>query len=50
VLGAVLFSRLLAGDELEPALAEANRLAARNVTARGATDLQFHLRGELLPR
>ena len=50
VLGATLFSRLLAGDGLEPALTEANRLAARNVTARGATDLHFHLRGELLPR
>ena len=50
VLGATLFSRLLAGDDLEAALAEANRLAARNVSARGATDLHFHLRGELLPR
>ncbi|HXV86429.1 MAG TPA: carbohydrate kinase family protein [Gemmatimonadales bacterium] len=50
VLGATLLARLLAGDDLELALTEANRLAARNVSARGATDLQYHLRGELLPR
>ncbi|OGU10645.1 MAG: hypothetical protein A2W29_01985 [Gemmatimonadetes bacterium RBG_16_66_8] len=50
VFGATLFTRLLAGADVEPALVEANRLAARNVSANGATDLQYHLRGELVPR
>ena len=47
VFGATLFARLLAGDALEPAIAEANRLARRNVRHRGATGLQHHLRGAL---
>jgi sugar/nucleoside kinase (ribokinase family) len=50
VFGATLFARLLAGASAESAIADANRLAARNVTAYGATDLQYHLRGELVPR
>jgi sugar/nucleoside kinase (ribokinase family) len=50
VFGATLFARLLDGVPPEPALVEANRLAARNVTTYGATDLQYHLRGELVPR
>ena len=50
VFGATLVARLLAGDDLEAALAEANRLAARNVSARGATHLHYHLRGAIVPR
>ena len=48
VFGAALFARLLAGDEIEPALHEATRMAARNVGFRGATGLSQHLRGELV--
>ncbi len=47
VFGATLFARLLAGEPLEPAIREANRLARRNVRHRGATGLQHHLRGAL---
>lgn len=49
VFGAALCSRLLAGDGVEPAIAHANRLAARNAGFRGATGLARHLRGELVP-
>ncbi|HEX5387820.1 MAG TPA: carbohydrate kinase family protein [Gemmatimonadales bacterium] len=48
VFGAVLCSRLLAGDGTEAALREANRLAARNAGLRGAGGLARHLRGELV--
>ena len=48
VFGAVLFSRLLAGDGLDAAMTYANRLAARNAGFRGATGLSHHLRGELV--
>lgn len=48
VFGAVLAARLLAGDGLEAAIAEANRLAARNAAFRGASGLARHLRGELV--
>jgi sugar/nucleoside kinase (ribokinase family) len=41
-------ARLLGGDPLEAAVREANRLAARNVSAHGATGLQHHLRGGIL--
>jgi len=47
VFGSTLFARLLAGEPLEPAIREANRMARRNVTYRGATGLQDHLRGAL---
>jgi len=47
VFGSTLFARLLAGDPLEPAIREANRMARRNVSHRGATGLQHHLRGAL---
>lgn len=50
VFGATLTARLLGGDALEVALAEANRLAARNVAARGASGLHYHLRGAIAPR
>ena len=48
VFGASAFSRLLAGDDAETALAYANRMAGRNATFRGATGLAQHLRGELV--
>lgn len=42
VWGATAFARLLAGDGLEEAMAEANRLAGLNVDHRGATGLPEH--------
>jgi pfkB family carbohydrate kinase len=48
VFGAVLCSRLLAGDGVEGAIREANRLAARNAAFRGASGLSRFLRGELV--
>jgi hypothetical protein len=48
VFGAVLCSRLLAGDGVEAAIREANRLAARNAGFRGAGSLSRFLRGELV--
>ncbi|MGH7631558.1 MAG: PfkB family carbohydrate kinase, partial [Gemmatimonadales bacterium] len=48
VFGATLCARLLAGDPVEPAIREANRLAARNATYRGAGGLARFLRGELV--
>jgi sugar/nucleoside kinase (ribokinase family) len=47
VWGATLFSRLLAGVDLETAMVHANRFAARNVEHRGATGLFRHLAGKL---
>lgn len=47
VFGAVLMSRLLAGLPVEQAMAEANRLAARNGQLRGAGELGRLLRGGL---
>jgi sugar/nucleoside kinase (ribokinase family) len=47
VWGATYFSRLLAGDKLEPAIDRALEAAARNVDHRGATGLADYLRGEL---
>ncbi len=47
VWGATFFSRLLAGDDLEAAMREANRLASRNVEHRGARGLFRHLGGRL---
>ena len=48
VFGAAVFARLLAGDPIESAIAAGNRAGARNVTFRGATGLNRHLRGELV--
>jgi hypothetical protein len=48
VFGAALCARLLAGDPVESAIREANRLAARNATYRGAGGLARFLRGELV--
>ena len=47
VFGATLAAQLFAGEDLEPAIAAANRAARRNVSYRGATGLQHHLRGAL---
>jgi sugar/nucleoside kinase (ribokinase family) len=47
VWGATHFSRLLAGDTLEDAIAAAHRAAARNLAHRGATGLASYLRGEI---
>jgi sugar/nucleoside kinase (ribokinase family) len=47
VFGATLVARLVGGTALEPAIADANRMARRNVSYRGATGLQHHLRGAL---
>ena len=48
VFGATLCARLLAGDQVETAIAEANRLAARNSTYRGAGGLARFLKGALV--
>ncbi|HSG07050.1 MAG TPA: carbohydrate kinase family protein [Longimicrobiales bacterium] len=47
VWGATFFARLLAGDDLEKAMGEANRLASLNVGHRGARGLFRHLAGRL---
>lgn len=47
VWGGTLFGRLLSGDDLEPAIREANRMAGRNVQHRGARGLYRHLLGRL---
>lgn len=49
VFGAVSCAQLLQGAPLEAALREGNRLAARNVTHRGASGLRDHLLGRLAP-
>ena len=43
-------SELLAGTELEAGIKKANQMAARNLAHNGATNLHFHLRGEIAPR
>ncbi len=48
VFGATLCARLLAGDEVEPAIGAANRAAARNAGLRGAGSLSRLLRGGLV--
>ena len=50
VWGATFFARLLAGEELDPAMEHANRLAARNVEHRGARGLTAHLKGQVSDR
>lgn len=48
VFGGTLVAGLLAGRSVEDAVERANLAAARNVGFRGATGLQYHLRGELV--
>ncbi len=50
VFGATAVSHLLGSDTVEDALRAANELAARNAQYHGATNLQYHLRGEIVPR
>ena len=47
VLGAAVVAGLVHGEPLEAALARATRLAARNVSHRGASGLRDHLAGRL---
>ena len=47
VWGATLLAGLLRGDQLEPAMAQANRVAAKNVAHRGVSGLHRHLRRRL---
>jgi sugar/nucleoside kinase (ribokinase family) len=47
VLGAAVVAGLLHGEPLDTALARATRLAARNVSHRGASGLRDHLLGRL---
>ncbi len=49
VWGATTFARLLAGDGLEAAMNEGNRMAGRNVQHHGAAGLRHHLRGGVAP-
>ncbi len=50
VFGGALVAQLLRGTDVEHAIREANGYAARNVQYRGATNLQYHLRGEIVPQ
>lgn len=50
VFGAALFAELLRGEDVEPAIKRAQRQARRNLMHRGATNLHYHLRGEIAPR
>jgi hypothetical protein len=50
VFGATLVAHLVGGSTVESGIAAANQLASRNLTHRGATNLQYHLRGEIAPR
>lgn len=50
VFGATLIARLAAGEPVEEAIARANVAAGRNARYHGATNLHFHLRGEIVPR
>ncbi len=47
VWGATFLARLIGGDQLQPAMVQANRIAARNVEHRGASGLHRHLEGRL---
>ncbi len=47
VWGATFFAKLLGGGDLDGAMREANRMAARNVEHRGARGLFRHLSGRL---
>lgn len=48
VFGAATFARLLAGEQLEAAIAVGAAAGARNAAFRGASGLSAHLRGELV--
>jgi hypothetical protein len=48
VWGSTFFTRLLLGDQVRDAMAQANRAGARNVQYRGATGLHQFLKGQSL--
>lgn len=50
VFGATLQAQLLQGVGVEDAIRTANVSAVRNVQYHGATNLQYHLRGEIVPQ
>ncbi|UCF39742.1 MAG: carbohydrate kinase family protein [Gemmatimonadota bacterium] len=50
VFGGTMVAQLVRGLEVEAAVELANAAAARNVGYRGATNLHYHLRGEIVPR
>ena len=50
VFGGALVAQLVRGAEVEQAVRAASSAAARNVQYRGATNLHYHLRGEIVPR
>ncbi len=50
VFGATAASALIEGASVEDAIRRANHSAARNLGYRGATHLQYHLRGEIVPK
>jgi hypothetical protein len=49
VFGGAMVGHLVRGTPTEFAMRQANAAAARNVQYRGATGLQYHLRGEIVP-
>lgn len=50
VFGGTAVAGLVGGLDVETAVDRANVAAARNVQYRGATKLQYHLRGEIVPQ
>ncbi len=50
VFGATMTAHLSQGDGVEQAIRAANAMAARNLVHKGATNLHYHLRGEIAPR
>lgn len=50
VFGGALLGQLIRGEPVEDAVRAANAAAARNVQYRGATNLHYHLRGEIVPQ
>ncbi len=49
VFGGTLVGQLVRGVDVEAAIGKANAFARRNLTVRGATNLHYHLRGEIAP-
>jgi sugar/nucleoside kinase (ribokinase family) len=49
VWGSTVLARLLGGDNIDDAMREGNRMAARNVTHHGARGLRHHLAGRVAP-
>lgn len=50
VFGGTLAAALLQQQDIETAVRQANATARRNLSARGATNLQYHLRGSIAPK